>query len=150
MSTTYPHHLYSHLHYPHQRMTKNQVPSITSWRITLDQSASHSTHHHHQQGYSIDLGSYLMFLHLLLKLHLQCSTLMTIIAPQIWHILSQPDYAQLITPPSGTRKHAKNQFKIDRSSQASHIQPFTTSCPSSQSMEPIAHVVFCARYHLSD
>jgi len=112
MSTTYPHHLYSHLHHPHQKMSKNKVPSVTSWTITLDQSAPPTNHHHHLQWYSIDLSLYLMCLHSLLKLHLQCSTLMIIIAPQMRHIFSQPGRSQLVTRRNGARKHSKNSFKI--------------------------------------
>jgi len=112
MSTTYPHHLYSHLHHPHQKMSKNKVPSITSWTFTLVQSAPPPNHHHHLQWYSIDLSLYLMCLYSLLKLHLQCSTLTIIIAPQMRQILSQPGRSELVTRPSRARKHSKNRFKI--------------------------------------
>jgi len=112
MSTTYPHRLYSHLYHPHQKMSKNKVPSIASWTITLVQSAPPPNSHHHLQWYSIDLSLYLMCLHSLLKLHLQWSTLTIIIAPQMRHILSQPGRSPLVTRPSGARKHSKNRFKI--------------------------------------
>jgi hypothetical protein len=112
MSTTYPHHLYSHLHHPHQKLSKNKVPSVASWTITLGQSTPPPNHHHHLQWYSIDLSLYLMCLHSQLKLHLQCSTLAIIIAPQMRHILSQPSQSQLVTRPRGARKHSKNRVKI--------------------------------------
>jgi len=112
MSTTNPHHLYSHLHHPHQKISKNKVPSVASWTITLVQSVPPPNHNHHLQWYSIDLSLCLMCLHSLLKLHLQCSTLTIIRSHQMRHILSQPGRSQLVTWPSGTRKHSKNQFKI--------------------------------------
>jgi len=112
MSTTYPHHLYSHLHHPHQKMWKNQVPSIASWIITLSQSTPPPNHHHHLQKYSINLSLYLMCLDSLLKLHPQCSTLMILIALQMRHILSKLGRSQSVTRPSSTRKHRINQFKI--------------------------------------
>jgi len=112
MSTTYPHHLYSHLHHPQQKMLKNKVPSIASWTITLVQSKPPPNHHYHLQWSSIDLSLYLMCLHPLLKLHPQCSILAIIIAPQMRHLLSQPSRSPLITRPSGARKHSTNQFNI--------------------------------------
>jgi len=140
MSTTYPHHLYSHLHHPHQKMSKNKVPSIASWTITRVQSAPPLNHHHNLQWYSIDLSLYLMCLHSLLKLHLQCSTLMIIIAPQMRHILSQLGRSQLVTRPSGARKHTKTRFKIcqiflcfPHSTLYNQLSLFTkhgTDCPS--------------------
>jgi len=90
----------------------SEVPSVATWTITLVHSAPPPNHHHHLQWYSTDLSLYLMFLHPLLKLYLQCLTLTIIIAPQTRHILSQPGRSQLITRPSGIRKHSKNQLKI--------------------------------------
>ena len=140
MSTTYPHHLYRHLHHPYQKMSKNNVPSVASWTITLVQSAPSPNHHHDLQWYSIDLPLYLMCLHSLLKLHLQCSTLTIIIAPQMRHKLSQPGQSQLVTRPSGTRKQSKNRFKIGQIflsfshstlyNQLSLLIKLGTDCPS--------------------
>jgi len=140
MSTTYPHHLYSHLHHPDQKLSKNKVPSIASWTITLGQSTPPPNHHHHLQWYSIDLSLYLICLHSQLKLHLQCSTLTIIIAPQMRYILSQPSQSQLVTRPSGARKHPKNQFKICQIflsfphstlyNLLSHLTKHGTNCPS--------------------
>jgi len=112
MSTTYPHHLYRHLHHPYQKMSKNNVPSVASWTITLVQRAPPPNHHHHLQWYSINLSLYLMCLQSLQKLHLQWSTLTIIIAPQMRHIFSQRGQSQLVTWVSGARKHSKNRFKI--------------------------------------
>ena len=112
MSTTYPHHLYSHLHHPHQKMSKNKAPRVASWTITLVQSAPPPNHHHQLHWHRIDLSLYLMCLHSLLKLHLQCSTLTIIIAPQMRHILSQLGGSQLVTRQGGARKHSQNQFEI--------------------------------------
>ena len=39
------------------------------------------------------------------------------------------------------RKTQKTKSKFDRPSWASHIQLFTTDCPSSQSIDPIAHLI---------
>jgi len=83
---------------------KKQSATVASCTITLFQSTPPPNHHHHLQWYSIDLSLYLMCLHSLLKLHLQCSTLTIIMAPQMRHILCQPGRSQLVTRPSGARK----------------------------------------------
>ena len=131
-------------------MWKNNVPIIASWTITLVQSAPPPNCHHHLQLSSTDLASCLMYLHSQLKLHQQWSILKIFKALWAKYILSQPGRLQWITRPSGVRKHSKTNSKFDRSSQASHIQPFTTYRPSSQSIELIAHLILQAGCHYSN
>jgi len=75
MSTTFPHHLYSCLHHPHQTMLKNKVPSIASWATTVVQCALPGNHHYHLQWYSTNLPLCQIWLHPLLKLHVPMLTL---------------------------------------------------------------------------
>jgi len=93
-------------------MSKNKLPSVASWTITLVHSAPPPNHHHHLQWSRFDRSLSLMCLHLLLKLHMQCSILMIFIAPQMRHIVSRLGRSQLVTQPSGARKHSKNHCKI--------------------------------------
>ena len=81
----------------HRIMDNHSGPKCTS-----------SNHLHHLQWSSTNLALYLMCLHPLLKLHLQCSTLMIIIAPQTKHM----GQSQLVTRPSSIRKHSKIQFRV--------------------------------------
>ena len=94
---------------------KNNIPRIASWMSILVPSApppNHHHHHHHLQWYSTNLVLYLICLCQHLQLHLQCSNLTIIMAPQINLMLSLPGQSQLVTQPSGIRKHSKNQLNI--------------------------------------
>jgi hypothetical protein len=62
MSTIYPYHLNSHLHDPHQKISKNTVPIVASWMFTLVQSTPPANYYHHLQWSSTDLSGYLMCL----------------------------------------------------------------------------------------
>jgi len=112
MTSSYPRSSYFHFHHPHQIISKNTVPVIATWRITLAQCAPLPDCHHYLKWCSTSWSLYLMCLHLLPMLHQLYSTLARMVVFQMQYILSPLNRLQLITSESHVSKHSINSFRI--------------------------------------